>query len=127
MTRYTHPIFGEVIEKLDDKTIDPSTIWATSFEARYRHYIITDDAEYQLISDHDHYVLMDYDDALRAAYKELGLCLTPARAAKRDEKIERKLRDRKPVVTAADAARIATEYQRHRDIAADILARRQQS
>jgi hypothetical protein len=120
----SHPIFAEVTAKLDDRSIDVSAVWATGFNREWRHYIITDDGEVKLISDHDHDVLNEYDAALRAAYKELGLLPTPARAARKSAAIQARLADARPVITEADATRIRGEWQRMADIMAGIIARR---
>lgn len=120
----THPTLTEVASKLNDKSIDVAAVWATGFNREWRHYIITDDGEYRLISDHDHDVLSEYDAALRAAYKELGLLLTPARAARKRAEIEIKLAGSRPVITAADAARIQAERDRLATLMAEVVARR---
>lgn len=120
----SHPIFAEVTAKLDDRSIDVSAVWATGFNREWRHYIITDDGEVKLISDHDHDVLNEYDAALRAAYKELGLLPTPARAAKKSAAIQARLANARPTITAADAARIRQEQSRIADLIAEIAARR---
>lgn len=120
----THPVFTEVTAKLDDQSIDVAAVWATGFNRDWRHYIVTDDGEVKLISDHDHDVLNEYEAPLRAAYKELGLLATPARAAKKSAAIQAKLADARPVITEADAARMQGEWQRMADLMAGIIARR---
>ncbi len=105
----SHPTFAEIADRLDDKSISVAAIWATGFSSTWRHYVITDDGEYRLISDHDHDVLNEYEEALQGAYRELGLLLTPARRARKSEEIAARLASAKPVITAADAARIRAE------------------
>lgn len=124
MKTYTHPTLTEVAGKLEDKSIDVAAIWATGFNVEWRHYVITDNGECRLISDHDYGVLNDYDGALRTAYKELGLLLTPARAAKKRAEISARLDAAQPVITEADAARIRAEWERIETAVAYAIARR---
>jgi hypothetical protein len=120
----SHPIFAEVTALLDDQSIDVAAVWATGFNREWRHYIITDDGEVKLISDHDHDVLNEYDAALRVAYRELGLLLAPARAARKSAAIQARLANARPTITAADAARIQAEWQRIAIATAAVIARR---
>lgn len=124
MKTYTHPTLTEVAGKLEDKSIDVAAIWATGFHCEYRHYVITDDGERVLISDRDHDLINLYDESLRAAYRELGLLLTPAKLARKREEIWAKLADSKPAISDADAARIRAEWDRINAVLAEVILRR---
>lgn len=124
MKTYTHPTLTEVAGKLEDKNLDVAAIWATGFHCEYRHYVITDDGQRVLISDNDHNLLNLYDESLRAAYRELGLLLSPAKLARKRDEIWAKLADAKPVITDADAARIRAEWDRINAVLAEVILRR---
>lgn len=124
MKTYTHPTLSEIAGKLENKSVNVETIWATGFHSQYRHYVITDDGERVLIGDNDHSLLNLYDEDLRAAYRELGLLLTPAKLARKREEIWAKLADAKPVITPTDAARIQAEWDRIDAALAEVILRR---
>ena len=124
MKTYAHPNMNEVANKLEDKSIDLTAVWATGFNNQWRHYIITDDAEYILISNHDYDILVGYEEELRVAYKALGLLLAPAKTAKRRAEIHAKLDAAQPVITEADTVRIQAEWDQINAALAEIILRR---